>query len=139
MPLAPKKQDDLKHVEIDGDEYWLKTVLGWFDVHRAGAQKGIVLHVPTGDAKRGRFFTGDDSKLMPVTLDGMEDALLDRLHLWLAKWSHEEDGKPVPLTKDNIKRMEERHVNKLMRVIEQLERGQRGPTADSPLEQPPSA
>lgn len=137
MPLI-QKNVDLIEVTIDGDTYWLKSALGWYDAQSAGLQRGIVLHVKTGDAKRGRFFTGGDDSLVPITLDGMEDATLDRLALWLEKWSHEENGKPVPLTRENIKRMEERHAQRLLRRIDQLEQGVRGPDPDSPLGTPPN-
>jgi hypothetical protein len=139
MGLAPKNGGEPVVIEIDGDEYTLKSALGWYDMQRVSEVKGVVMHVSMSDARTGRFFAGSDDKMVPITMDGMEDATLSKLGAWLTAWSHVEDGKPVPLTKENIKRLPPRHVARLSREIARLEKETRGPVADSPLASLPNA
>lgn len=132
MPLIPRDNGGEVEVEIDGDVYWLKRYLNWWELEQCNSSKGIAMHMKMSDAMTGRFAANGDA-LVPITIDNTEGVKLRKLQIWIKRWSHVEAGRAVPLTVENIKRIDPRHVARLEREIARLEKDQRGPAADSPL------
>lgn len=128
MPLIPRDNGGLVEVEIDGDVYWLKKRLGWYERSQASEMKGITFYYKQRDIEDGLAHISKDD-YVPVTLDGQEDAQLGRLYVWLAKWSHKDD-----LSKLTLRRLPQRHAERLLEEITRLEQEQDGPTADDPLD-----
>ena len=132
MPLIPRDHGGEVPVEIDGDTYWLKRYLSWWELENCSDAKGISLHMRMQDAVSGRLDAHGDN-LVPITVDNLEGVKLRKLQTWIKRWSHDD-----ALTLDNIKRMPQRHVTRIEREIARLEKDQRGPSADSPLASSPN-
>jgi hypothetical protein len=127
MPLIPRDNGGEIEISIDGDSYWLKRYLGWYDRRKASEMKGVSIHVRWGQVQDGVVRIGK-SDLVPITMDAMEDVQLAKLQLWLSRWSHSE-----PMNQNTIRRIPEHVADKLLQEIAKLEGDQDGPAEDSPL------
>lgn len=127
MPLIDRDYGGEEEVEIDGDTYWLRRELGWYARKKANQAKGIAVHVPWSKVKDGelRIMQND---MVPITMDATEDAELQRLLIWISRWSHKE-----PINEKTVKRLPMNHARILLRRIKELEKEQDGPAEESPL------
>lgn len=127
MPLIPRDNGGEVEIECGGDTYWLKRYLGWYDRRKASEMKGISVHVKWEKVQDGAVRIGKND-LVPITMDAMEDVQLEKLWLWLSRWSHKE-----PISQATIKRLPEFVAEKLLAEIAQLEADQDGPQDGDPL------
>jgi hypothetical protein len=116
--------NDVVRVDVDGDWYELKTVLGWYDdalIHEASRR--ILIPVERGNLVR--------DGAVEVRMQNAPTDLV-RLRARLRAWSHSE-----PLTEDNIKRIPPAHAAILLSRIGELEEAERALSLSEPEKNSP--
>jgi hypothetical protein len=133
--LIPRDFGGFVEVNIDGTIYRLRRYLGWYDRERLAQLSTAVTLMLYGRVKiNDTEVPITDAARVPLAFESLVDVRLHKLLAYLDSWSHlDEDLKPLPITAETVKRLDQRHSKILLERINQLDEEQAGPDKESPL------